>query len=136
MKGVSAVTTPTEYGDATSARPNRASASANSVSSILVRKIGGQERSAVLILYPMILMLIVMSILMPSFYQPMAVGDLGLMAAIGFLSVIAQSAIIGAYRAAPAAVVAPLQYSQILWAALFAGAALWCSTPPGPGRCV
>ncbi|WP_428527340.1 DMT family transporter [Roseibium sp.] len=104
------------------------SASANSVSSILVRKIGGQERSAVLILYPMILMLIVMSILMPSSYQPMAVGDLGLMAAIGFLSVIAQSAIIGAYRAAPAAVVAPLQYSQILWAALF-GALFFSETP-------
>jgi len=104
------------------------SASANSLSSILVRKIGGQERSAVLILYPMILLLIVMSVLMPGIYQPVAIGDLGLMAMVGFLSVIAQSAIIGAYRAAPAAVVAPLQYSQILWAALF-GALFFSETP-------
>ena len=45
--------------------------------------------------------------------------DLGLMAIVGFLSVLAQLCILGAYRAAPAAFVAPLQYSQILWATLF-----------------
>ncbi|WP_299811785.1 DMT family transporter [uncultured Roseibium sp.] len=94
-------------------------ACANSLATILIRKLGGQERSAVLILYPMILSMVAMSLTLPFVYVPVDLPDLGLMATIGFLSVVAQIFIIGAYRAAPAAVVAPLQYSQILWASLF-----------------
>jgi S-adenosylmethionine uptake transporter len=103
-------------------------ACASALASILIRKIGSEERSAVLILYPMLLSLIAMSLVMPEVYQPVGLSDLALMAAIGFLSVIAQHCVIGAYRAAPAAVVAPLQYSQILWATLF-GALFFAETP-------
>ncbi|POF32239.1 DMT family transporter [Roseibium marinum] len=103
-------------------------ACANSLATILIRKLGGQERSAVLILYPMILSMIAMSLTLPFVYVPVDLPDLGLMATIGFLSVIAQIFIIGAYRAAPAAVVAPLQYSQILWATLF-GALFFAEIP-------
>jgi len=92
---------------------------ANALSTILVRKLGGQERPAVLILYPMILSMVAMSLTLPAFYVPVELPHLGLMAAIGFLSVIAQFLTISAYKAAPAAVVAPLQYSQILWASFF-----------------
>jgi len=42
-----------------------------------------------------------------------------MMALVGVFSVIAQHLIILAYRAAPAGVVAPSQYSQIIWATLF-----------------
>ena len=41
------------------------------------------------------------------------------MASVGFIVILAQLAIIAAYRAAPAAAVAPFQYSQILWAVPF-----------------
>ncbi|GAB2185177.1 DMT family transporter [Roseibium sp. LAB1] len=101
---------------------------ANSLSTILVRKLGGKERPAVLILYPMILSMTAMSMTLPVFYVPVQLIDLGLMAAIGFLSVIAQFLTISAYKAAPAAVVAPLQYSQILWASLF-GVLFFSETP-------
>lgn len=49
----------------------------------------------------------------------MQIVDLGLSASVGVMSVFAQMMIIAAYRAAPAAVVAPTQYSQILWATAF-----------------
>jgi drug/metabolite transporter (DMT)-like permease len=92
----------------------------SSISSVIVRKIGNEERSAVLILFPMVSSIIVMAALMPFVYQPVDLPDLGAMALVGLLAVAAQVAIIGAYRAAPSATqVAPIQYSQILWATLF-----------------
>ena len=101
---------------------------ANALSTILVRKLGGKERPAVLILYPMILSMLAMSLTLPAVYVPVDLVDLGMMAAIGFLSVIAQFCTISAYKAAPAAVVAPLQYSQILWATFF-GMLFFSETP-------
>ncbi|MEO9526659.1 DMT family transporter [Roseibium sp.] len=103
-------------------------ACANSLATILVRKLGGQERSVVLILYPMLLSMFAMSLTLPVVYVPVKLVDLGLMASIGFLSVIAQTFLISAYRAAPAAVVAPIQYSQIIWATLF-GVLFFAETP-------
>lgn len=87
--------------------------------SIIMRKIGGEERTAVMILYPMLGSILVMGASLPFVYQPMSLGDLGLAASVGLMSVLAQVCIIIAYRAAPAAVVAPTQYSQILWATAF-----------------
>ncbi|KUJ78823.1 DMT family transporter [Ruegeria profundi] len=87
--------------------------------SVLVRKIGNEERSAVLILYPMLLAIAVMSLVQPAVYQPPSLLHLAMMALVGIFSVIAQHLIILAYRAAPAGVVAPSQYSQIIWATLF-----------------
>ncbi len=87
--------------------------------SVLVRKIGNEERSAVLILYPMLLAILVMSLMQPAVYQPPSLLHLAMMALVGVFSVIAQHLIILAYRAAPAGVVAPSQYSQIIWATLF-----------------
>lgn len=91
----------------------------SALSSVLVRKIGNAERSAVLILYPMLLGIAVMSLLQPAVYRPAELLHLAMMATIGLLSVGAQHLIIMAYRAAPAAVVAPSQYSQIIWATMF-----------------
>ena len=88
----------------------------SSLSAIIIRKIGGQERSAVLILYPMLASILVMGAILPAVYVPVELPSLGLMAGIGLLSVVAQLCTITAYRFAPAAVVAPMQYSQILWA--------------------
>ncbi|MFY2824343.1 DMT family transporter [Ruegeria sp. MALMAid1280] len=87
--------------------------------SVLVRKIGNEERSAVLILYPMLLAIMVMSLAQPAVYLPPSLLHLAMMAMVGVFSVIAQHLIILAYRAAPAGVVAPSQYSQIIWATLF-----------------
>ncbi len=94
-------------------------AMASAFSGIIVRKIGAEERSAVLILFPMLANILVMAMALPWFYVPMPLTDLGLMASVGLLSIIAQFCVIGAFRAAPAAMVAPFQYSQIIWAVPF-----------------
>ncbi|WP_432448254.1 DMT family transporter [Aliiroseovarius marinus] len=91
----------------------------SALGSIIMRKIGGEERTAVMILYPMLSSILAMGITLPFVYVPMQITDLGLAASVGVMSVFAQMMIIAAYRAAPAAVVAPTQYSQILWAAAF-----------------
>ncbi|SEV93960.1 Permease of the drug/metabolite transporter (DMT) superfamily [Aliiroseovarius sediminilitoris] len=91
----------------------------SSLGSVIMRKIGGEERTAVMILYPMLSSILFMAVVLPFVYQPMEVVELGMVAGVGVLSVLAQMMIIAAYRIAPAAVVAPSQYSQILWATLF-----------------
>jgi len=96
-----------------------AAAFCSAFGSVLVRKIGNEERSAVLILYPMLLAIVVMSIAQPAVYQAPSLLHLAMMALVGLFSVIAQHLIILAYRAAPAGVIAPSQYSQIIWATIF-----------------
>ncbi len=91
----------------------------SALGSIIMRKIGGEERTAVMILYPMLSSILAMGLILPFVYVPMQIVDLGLSASVGVMSVFAQMMIIAAYRAAPAAVVAPTQYSQILWATAF-----------------
>jgi S-adenosylmethionine uptake transporter len=92
---------------------------AGALTSIIVRKIGQDERSAVLMLYPMVLTFFAMGAIMPFVYVPMTVTDLALTAVMAFLGMLGALAIIAAYRLAPAIIVAPMQYSQIIWAALF-----------------
>lgn len=91
----------------------------SALGSIIMRKIGGEERTAVMILYPMLSSIVAMGLLLPFVYVPMALVDFGLAASVGVMSVFAQMMIITGYRVAPAAVVAPTQYSQILWATAF-----------------
>jgi S-adenosylmethionine uptake transporter len=85
---------------------------------VIIRKSGGVERTVVMILYPIMLQLVVAATVLPFVYVPMPFVDLTLtavMAAAGFAGYLA---IIAAYRHAPGIVVAPMQYSQILWAAV------------------
>jgi S-adenosylmethionine uptake transporter len=90
-----------------------------SLTSVLVRKIGPDERSVVLILYPMVLTFLVMGLTLPFVYVPMEARDLGLTAVLALFGMCGGLLIIRAYRAAPAIIVAPMQYSQIVWAAIY-----------------
>lgn len=89
------------------------------LASVIVRKIGRDERSAVLMLYPMVANFAVMGLFLPFVYQPMPLGDLGLWAMMAALAFLAGLCLISAYRRADAVLVAPMQYSQIVWAALY-----------------
>ncbi len=89
------------------------------LASIIVRKIGKDERSVVLLLYPMLANFCLMGALMPFTYQPMPAMHMGGIALMSIMAFIASSLVISAYKAGEAVVVAPMQYSQILWAALY-----------------
>ncbi|MEM1366286.1 MAG: DMT family transporter, partial [Pseudomonadota bacterium] len=86
---------------------------------LLVRKLGRGERTAVIVLYPLYALIIVMGALQPWVYRPMQLIDLAMMGVIGLFAVGAQFMIVQSYRLAPAAVVAPMQYTQIIWATLY-----------------
>jgi len=95
------------------------SAIANSFASIIVRKIGQDERPVVLMLYPMAANFIVMGLLLILVYKPMPLEHMGGIAVISALGFIAGLALIAAYKNGDAAIVAPMQYSQIIWATIF-----------------
>lgn len=88
-------------------------------SSLIVRKLGKSERTAVLVLYPMLANVLIMAALLPSVYVPTDLLSLASMAVIGGLALTGQFLLVSAYRRAPAAVVAPIQYSQIVWATIY-----------------
>ncbi|SFJ70437.1 DMT family transporter [Jannaschia pohangensis] len=89
------------------------------LASVIVRKIGRDERPAVLMLYPMMANFAIMGMLLPFVYKPMPLPDLGLWAMMAGLAFVAGLCLIHAYRRTDAVLVAPMQYSQILWAALY-----------------
>ncbi len=94
-------------------------AGGSSLASIIVRKIGSEERSFVLLIYPMMANLLLMGALLPFVYKPMPLVDLGALALMAALALVASFAVIAAYKRAPAFQIAPMQYSQIIWAVIF-----------------
>ncbi|MCB1400469.1 MAG: DMT family transporter [Rhodobacteraceae bacterium] len=88
----------------------------SATASVVVRKIGSEERSVVLLLYPMMANFLTMGAILPFVYVPMQITDFGLMGVIALFGLTASFLTILAYRSAEAVIVAPMQYSQILWA--------------------
>lgn len=99
--------------------------------SVIVRRIGQDERAVVLLLYPMVGNVVAMGAALPFVYRPMPLGDLGLIGVIAVFGLTASYLVILAYRAGEAVIVAPMQYSQILWATGY-GYLLFAETPDGP----
>ncbi len=90
------------------------------VNYVILRKTVNTERPVVNIIYPMLSQLAAAALVLPFVYQPMPMAHLGLTGAMALCAFAGSAMIIAAYRAAPAIIVAPMQYSQILWAALTA----------------
>ena len=91
----------------------------SSLASVIVRRIGKEERSVVLLLYPMLGNFVVLGLALPFVYEPMPILDLGMTAIIALFGFIAMIFVIAAYRSAEAVIVAPMQYSQMIWATIF-----------------
>ena len=83
---------------------------------IISRKIGHLENAATLIIFPLIANIIVTGSMLFFVYKPMPLNDLALMFLIGTFALTGQLLILLAYRSAPAGLIAPTQYSQIIWA--------------------
>ena len=100
----------------------------SSLASVIVRKIGTDERAAVLLLYPMLANFIILGAALPLVYHPMPIQHLGMMGIIALFGFVAMLFIIQAYRRAEAVVVAPMQYSQMIWATVY-GALIFDESP-------
>ncbi|MEJ6709022.1 MAG: DMT family transporter [Amylibacter sp.] len=87
--------------------------------SVILRRVGRQERSVVIMLYPLLTNFVVSGIALSWVYKPMPIEHLGMVGFIALFAFIAGLLVIAAYNAAEAAIVAPMQYSQIIWATLF-----------------
>lgn len=87
--------------------------------SIVVRKIGAEERTVVLLLYPMVANFLVMGAALFFVYKPMPIEHLAMLAIISAMAWTAGRFIIAAYQTGEAAIVAPMQYSQIIWASAY-----------------
>ncbi len=85
---------------------------------VIMRKTGQVERPEVLVIYPMLSQLAAMALALPFVYTPMPIEHHMLTWAMAVCGIGGTYVIIAAYRAAPVAVVAPMQYTQIFWAAL------------------
>lgn len=92
---------------------------ATAFASVVVRKVGRDERPVVLLLYPMAANFVLMACFLPFVYKPMPIEHVGMLGIVSVFGFIAGLVLIAAYRHGEAAIVAPMQYSQILWATLY-----------------
>ena len=89
------------------------------IASVIVRKIGQEERLGRSDGIPNDRHIHFMGIALQYTYEPMPLSDLRISFLIAVLGLIATFFVIAAYRIGEAAIVAPMQYSQIIWASLF-----------------
>ena len=85
---------------------------------IVIRKTSGIERPGVLLLYPMAAQVLAVGISMVWLWRPMTGGAVGMTFLMALQLFVGGLLILSAYRRAPVIVVAPMQYSQIIWAAV------------------
>jgi S-adenosylmethionine uptake transporter len=86
---------------------------------LIVRRTGGEESAVAMLLYPVAGQAVVAFLILPGRYVPMPLHDLATVASISVTGMAGTLLMFAAYRAAPPVVVAPTQYSQIAWAAVF-----------------
>lgn len=89
---------------------------ASATAAVVIRKLGRAERPLVLLMWPMLGNFVVTGASLSFDYVPMELVDLALTGLIASLGLIAGFLLIKAYSAGEAGIVAPMQYSQILWA--------------------
>ena len=95
---------------------------------VLTRRLGSTESAGAMTFYSALVFLAVGLIAAPfSWIRPTLVGVL-LMAATGLLAGIAQYCLTEAFRIAPLSLVAPFEYTSLLWAMLF-GFLVWGDVP-------
>ncbi len=96
---------------------------------VIIRKTGAVEAMVPMMLYPVLGQTLSAFLILPGRYTAMPVADLATIATVTVFGLGGTLLMIAAYRLAPPIVVAPLQYSQIAWAALFG--ALFFAEPMG-----
>lgn len=95
---------------------------------LLARRFAADEGTAVNVLYTMLVSLAVSLVLLPGQWQTPTGAALGLFPLMGALGGLAMICLTQAFRVAPAPVVAPFDYSAMIWAVLF-GWLVWRDWP-------
>lgn len=85
---------------------------------VILRRTGHVESPGVLLLYPAALQLAATGLSMSALWVPMTTEAWALTGLMGIEIFVGGLLMIAAYRLAPVIVVAPMQYSQIIWAAI------------------
>lgn len=100
------------------------------LSLIVLRRFGGGESSAAMLVAILLATMAISGPAVPAVFVPPGAGDLAVLALAGLLGGLGHLALIEAFRTAPAAAVSPFHYTQILWGIAF-GLVLFGDVP-GP----
>ncbi|HJO05677.1 MAG TPA: DMT family transporter, partial [Acidobacteriota bacterium] len=95
---------------------------------IQTRRLTSTESSAAMLVYSAVFMALVSMVTWPFQWQTPGGFDALLLLALGLLGGVSQYAMIQAYRLAPAYVVAPFDYTHLLWA-MALGYVIWAEVP-------
>ncbi|WP_163848683.1 DMT family transporter [Pseudooceanicola aestuarii] len=96
-----------------------ASALGNAMVHITARRIGSSERLPLMVLYPMLATTLILGCLLPLDFAPVTGRAFGGLAVLAVLAFAAMLCLIEGFKRAEAGLVAPMQYSQLLWGVLF-----------------
>jgi drug/metabolite transporter (DMT)-like permease len=86
---------------------------------IAVRNLARTEHSAATVFYFTVAGLILSGVILPFEWRPPTLKEWGLLLGIGLMSGIGQILMTDAYRLAPPAVIAPFDYTSMIWALAF-----------------
>jgi drug/metabolite transporter (DMT)-like permease len=103
-------------------------ACASACAILLVRKLSVTETTTSIALYSNLVAVVLIGALFGTTFVLPNPHDLAMMAASGLIGGSALLVLIAAYRRSPAALVAPFQYTQMLWAIIL-GALIWSDLP-------
>ena len=95
---------------------------------ITLKRIGGRETSASILFAVFVAIMLVSAPMVPSTFVMPEWREVGLLALAGLLMGCGHGGLVMATREAPAVVVAPFQYSQMIWGVLF-GVVLFSNRP-------
>lgn len=127
--GVLCIMQPQAHGTTAGAAMALASAFLGACVGIELSRLGKTEKSITIVLYFMLICATAGALSMCfNFVMPSA-KDAGMMVLIGVIGGYGQILMTESYKEAPASIVAPLAYSQLIWAALL-DLVLWGKTPP------
>lgn len=105
-----------------------AAALCNALALIWVRRLTRTERSETIVFYFMASSAAISGVLLPFAWRTPTALDLALLVLMGLLGGIAQVMHTSAFRSAPVALLAPFEYTAMLWAVI-AGYLVWGETP-------
>jgi len=86
---------------------------------LCIRRMDSADAGMPSLFYGSLLAVLASSLTLPWIWTPMALPDLGLILATGILAALGGLGLGAAFSRAPAAIVAPLEYTGMIWAILF-----------------